>query len=136
MADIKKVTYADKEDLVVNSTLPDKNKVNAADMNEIKSAVNQRVVAQIDGVPLEGLDMSTTRDTSTSTEKLRVQLKGSDGKIYYIEVDPDSIYLSNGKKLVTGIGFYLDDDDESITMGNYDEWVAAGSPAFPSESET
>lgn len=133
MADIKKVTYADKEDLVVNSTLPDKNKVNAADMNEIKEAVNQRVVAQIDGVPLEGLDMSTTRDTSTSTEKLRVQLKGSDGKIYYIEVDPDSIYLSNGKKLVTGIGFYLDDDDESITMGNYDEWVSAGSPAFPSE---
>lgn len=133
MADIKKVTYADKEDLVVNSTLPDKNKVNAADMNEIKSAVNQRVVAQIDGVPLEGLDMSTTRDTSTSTEKLRVQLKGSDGKIYYIEVDPDSIYLSNGKKLVTGIGFYLDDDDESITMGNYDEWVSAGCPAFPSE---
>jgi hypothetical protein len=133
MADIKKVTYADKEDLVVNSTLPDKNKVNAADMNEIKEAVNQRVVAQIDGVPLEGLDMSTTRDTSTSTEKLRVQLKGSDGKIYYIEVDPDSIYLSNGKKLVTGIGFYLDDDDESITMGNYDEWVSAGCPAFPSE---
>ena len=133
MADIKKVTYADKEDLVVNSTLPDKNKVNAADMNEIKEAVNQRVVAQIDGVPLEGLDMSTTRDTSTSTEKLRVQLKGSDGKIYYIEVDPDSIYLSNGKKLVTGIGFYLDDDDESITIGTYDEWVSAGCPAFPSE---
>ena len=133
MADIKKVTYADKEDLVVNSTLPDKNKVNAADMNEIKEAVNQRVVTQVDGVPLEGLDMSTTRDTSTSTEKLRVQLKGSDGKIYYIEVDPDSIYLSNGKKLVTGIGFYLDDDDESITMGNYDEWVSAGCPAFPSE---
>lgn len=131
MADIKKVTYADKEDLVVNSTLPDKNKVNAADMNEIKSAVNQRVVAQVDGVPLEGLNISTTRDTSTSTQKVRVQLKGSDGKIYYLEVDPDSIYLSNGKKLVTGIGFYLDDDDESITMGNYEEWVSAGSPAFP-----
>ena len=133
MADIKKVTYDDKEDLVVNSTLPDKNKVNAADMNEIKSAVNQRVVAQVDGVPLEGLNMSTTRDTSASTQKVRVQLKGSDGKIYYLEVDPDSIYLSNGKKLVTGIGFYLDDDNESITMGNYDEWVSAGCPAFPSE---
>lgn len=133
MADIKKVTYADKEDLVVNSTLPDKNKVNAADMNEIKSAVNQRVVAQVDGVPLEGLNISTTRDTSTSTQKVRVQLKGSDGKIYYLEVDPDSIYLSNGKKLVTGIGFYLDDDDESITMGNYEEWVSAGCPVFPSE---
>lgn len=53
MADIKKVTYADKEDLVVNSTLPDKNKVNAADMNEIKEAVNQRVVTQVDGVPVE-----------------------------------------------------------------------------------
>lgn len=133
MADIKKVTYDDKEDLVVNSTLPDKNKVNAADMNEIKSAVNQRVVAQVDGVPLEGLNMSTTRDDSASTQKVRVQLKGNDGKIYYIEVDPDSIYLSNGKKLVTGIGFYLDDDDESITMGNYEEWVSVGCPAFPSE---
>ena len=100
MADIKKVTYADKEDLVVNSTLPDKNKVNAADMNEIKSAVNQRVVAQIDGVPVEGLNLSTTRDSSSSTEKMKVQLKTSDGKIVYIEVSTDNIYNpDNDEKL-------------------------------------
>ena len=99
MADIKKVTYADKEDLVVNSTLPDKNKVNAADMNEIKSAVNQRVVAQVDGVPLEGLNMSTTRDTSASTERLKVQLKDTNGKIVEVETTADSVYLSTGEKL-------------------------------------
>lgn len=32
-----------------------------------------------------------------------------------------------------GVGFYISDDDESVTIGTYDEWVAAGSPAFPSE---
>ena len=88
---------------------------------------------KIDDETQQTLNMSTTRDTSASTQKVRVQLKGSDGKIYYLEVDPDSIYLSNGKKLVTGIGFYISDDDESVTIGTYEEWVAAGCPAFPSE---
>ena len=32
-----------------------------------------------------------------------------------------------------GVGFYISDDDESVTIGTYEEWVAAGSPAFPSE---
>lgn len=32
-----------------------------------------------------------------------------------------------------GVGFYISDDDESVTIGTYDEWVAAGSPAFPSD---
>ena len=51
-------------------------------------------------------------------------------------VGPSKITL-NGATQATfeakGIGFYISDDDESITIGNYDEWVSAGSPAFPSE---
>lgn len=32
-----------------------------------------------------------------------------------------------------GVDFFISQDDESITIGTYDEWVSAGSPAFPSE---
>lgn len=31
-----------------------------------------------------------------------------------------------------GVGFYISQDDESITIGTYEEWVSAGCPAFPS----
>ena len=34
------ITYADKTAMNVNSSIPDINKVNASDMNEIKSVVN------------------------------------------------------------------------------------------------
>ena len=34
------ITYADKSAMNVNSSIPDTNKVNASDMNEIKSVVN------------------------------------------------------------------------------------------------
>lgn len=32
-----------------------------------------------------------------------------------------------------GVLFYISENDESITLGNYDEWVAAGSPVAPTE---
>lgn len=35
-----KITYKDKEDFVVNPTIPEENKISAADMNEIKLVVN------------------------------------------------------------------------------------------------
>lgn len=31
-----------------------------------------------------------------------------------------------------GVGFYISQDDESVTIGTYEEWVSAGCPAFPS----
>ena len=31
-----------------------------------------------------------------------------------------------------GVGFFISQDDESVTIGTYEEWVSAGSPAFPS----
>ena len=30
-----------------------------------------------------------------------------------------------------GIGYFISQDDESVTIGTYDEWVAAGKPAWP-----
>lgn len=32
---------------------------------------------------------------------------------------------------VKGAGFFISQNDESVTIGNYDEWVAAGKPAWP-----
>ena len=32
---------------------------------------------------------------------------------------------------VKGAGFFISQDDESVTIGSYDEWVAAGKPAWP-----
>ena len=32
---------------------------------------------------------------------------------------------------VKGAGFFISQDDESVTVGSYDEWVAAGKPAWP-----
>lgn len=51
-------------------------------------------------------------------------------------VGPSKITL-NGATQPTfeakGLGYYISDDDESVTIGTYEEWVSAGSPAFPSE---
>lgn len=30
-----------------------------------------------------------------------------------------------------GIGYFISQDDESVTIGTYDEWVTAGKPAWP-----
>lgn len=32
---------------------------------------------------------------------------------------------------VKGAGFFISQDDESVTIGTYDEWVTAGKPAWP-----
>lgn len=32
---------------------------------------------------------------------------------------------------VKGAGFFISQDDESVTIGSYDEWVTAGKPAWP-----
>lgn len=32
---------------------------------------------------------------------------------------------------VKGAGFFISQDDESVTIGSYSEWLAAGSPAWP-----
>lgn len=46
-----------------------------------------------------------------------------------------STVQNNGETLdtfdVKGAGFFISQDDESVTIGTYDEWVAAGKPAWP-----
>lgn len=44
--------------------------------------------------------------------------------------------IGSGQKSTTisaapGIGYFISQDDESVTIGTYDEWVAAGKPAWP-----
>ena len=46
-----------------------------------------------------------------------------------------STVQNNGSTLntfdVKGAGFFISQDDESVTIGSYDEWVTAGKPAWP-----
>lgn len=46
-----------------------------------------------------------------------------------------STVQSNGETLdtfdVKGAGFFISQDDESVTIGSYSEWLAAGKPAWP-----
>lgn len=44
--------------------------------------------------------------------------------------------IGSGQKSTTisaaaGIGYFISQDDESVTIGTYDEWVTAGKPAWP-----
>lgn len=44
--------------------------------------------------------------------------------------------IGSGQKSTTisaapGIGYFISQDDESVTIGSYDEWVTAGKPAWP-----
>lgn len=61
----------------------------------------------LDDVTQEVLNFKTERDTSETTQKVLVQLKGIDGRIIYIETSADCIYLGN-KKLIDMLLFTSD----------------------------
>jgi len=65
-----KITYADKETLISNPTMPDKNKITMANMNEIKKGVNE----------LETEKVSKSGDTMTGDLKFGSTLIGVYGK--------------------------------------------------------
>ena len=56
---INKITYTDKQQLNANSSIQDINKVKAADMNEIKSVVNDNADLQGDLTNLETTEQSS-----------------------------------------------------------------------------
>lgn len=64
-----------------------------------------------------------------------VQFKTTDGKVLAIEVPASQVRISNDitlDQVLAGNSFYISHvPGESITEGNYTEWVAAGKPAMP-----
>lgn len=61
------ITYADKSAMNVNSSIPNINKVNASDMNEIKSVVNTNAQELIDKTQLNFCLMNTASNTINIT---------------------------------------------------------------------
>lgn len=92
---MSKITFEDKVDLVENTTLPEKNKLTAQNINDIKRAINESASLTIDGKLQEELSLSTTRDTTV--QKLHVQVKTTDGKLVMIETSTDDVYLGDTK---------------------------------------
>ena len=67
------ITYNDKADLIVDTTIDDKFKVSASDMNEIKKVVNQNATAtetELTRLETDKLDIADVlNQASTDTDK-------------------------------------------------------------------
>lgn len=84
--------------------------------------VDNEVVNQLLGVT----------ERAASPEYVKVQLKLTDGRVVAIEIPPSQVRISDDVTLdnvLNGNIFFLSEDDESVTVGNYNEWVSAGKPS-------
>lgn len=96
------ITYADKTALNVNSGIADINKVNASDMNEIKTVVNDNANI-VQGI----IDAEVYSTTETKTNKVWI-----DGKPIYRKVFPGTLSSAINHGLtnvnfVNAYGFYV-----------------------------
>lgn len=91
-------------------------------------------VVKLDSVTQDQLLMTKTRTANPSY--VAVQFKTTDGKVLAMEVPASQVRISNDVTLdqvLAGNSFYISHvPGESVTYGNYDEWIAAGKPAMPS----
>lgn len=92
---MSKVAFEDKVDLVDNPTLPEKNKLTAQNINDMKKGINDSVTVKLDDAVQEELTMSTTRNTTSS--KVFVQLKDTEGRLVMIEASYENVYLKNNE---------------------------------------
>lgn len=91
-------------------------------------------VVKLDSVTQDQLLMTKTRTANPSY--VAVQFKTTDGKVLAMEVPASQVRISNDVTLdqvLAGNNFYISHvPGESITEGNYAEWIAAGKPTMPS----
>ena len=71
-----------------------------------------------------------TQDGDQNTTLDILALHAGDGVEFQTE-DIGSGQKSTTISAAPGIGYFLSQDDESVTIGSYDEWVTAGKPAWP-----
>lgn len=90
-----KVTFKDKQNYIDNPTIPEEQKIDALDMNELKKVVNdnageldKKTSITLDNVVQENLTMSSVRDTIMSSTK--VQVTNADG-VVLVETSSDNI---------------------------------------------
>lgn len=89
---------------------------------------------KLDSATQDQLLMTKARTANPSY--VAVQFKTTDGKVLAIEVPASQVRISNDVTLdqvLAGNSFYISHvPGESITLGTYDEWIAAGKPTMPS----
>lgn len=128
---MSKVNFEDKVDLVDNPTIPEKNKLTAQNINDMKKGINDSVTVKIDDVIQTNLDMSTTRDTAS--QKVHVQVKTLDGKTVCFEVTSSDVRIDDNvtlEQVLNGQGFFIKQENGLLYLGTYEEWLAAGKPSF------
>ena len=109
---MSKITYTDKVAMNINSDIPDINKVNATDMNEIKTVVNNNetkiLLAVIDTAPVQcstgDMYFNTTTDliyTATGTNTWGTTGTTPTANTIYVVFDTQSTYSYDGNTLIS-----------------------------------
>lgn len=118
---------------VFNFTIPEAQ----PDLSDTLTAVNngdESVITDITAGGYGGSEdvyVSTRKQIGGTNDPIDIlALHAGDGVVFETETigaDGRSTTISAS----AGIGYFISQDDESVTIGTYDEWVAAGKPAWP-----
>ena len=121
-----------KDAPVFNFTIPEAQ----PNMSDTLTALNngdESVITDITagGYGSEDVYVSTRKQIGGTNDPIDIlALHAGDGVVFETETigaDGRSTTIS----AAPGIGYFISQDDESVTIGTYDEWVAAGKPAWP-----
>ncbi len=122
-----------KEAPVFNFTIPEA-QPNMSDTLTALNNGNSNVVTSVTSGGYGGnedvyINVKTQDGDSNQTRDI-LALHAGDGVEFQTE-DIGSGQKSTTISAAPGIGYFISQDDESVTIGTYDEWVAAGKPAWP-----
>ena len=122
-----------KEAPVFNFTIPE-SQPNMSDTLTALNNGNSNVVTSVTSGGYGGnedvyINVKTQDGDSNQTRDI-LALHAGDGVEFQTE-DIGSGQKSTTISAAPGIGYFISQDDESVTIGTYDEWVAAGKPAWP-----
>ena len=122
-----------KQAPVFNFTIPEAQ----PDLSDTLTAVNngdKNVVVRVSSGGYGGNEdvyiSVQTQDGNRDTPIDILALHAGDGVEFQTE-DIGSGQKSTTISAAPGIGYFISQDDESVTIGSYDEWVTAGKPAWP-----
>lgn len=122
-----------KEAPVFNFTIPEAQ----PDLSDTLTAVNngdESVITDITAGGYGGSEdvyVSTRKQIGETNDSIDIlALHAGDGVVF----ETETIGTAGRATTISaapGIGYFISQDDESVTIGTYDEWVAAGKPAWP-----
>lgn len=122
-----------KEAPVFNFTIPE-SQPNLSDTLTAVNNGNSNVVTSVTsggyGVSEDVYINVKTQDGDRNTTLDILALHAGDGVEFQTE-DIGSGQKSTTISAAAGIGYFISQDDDSVTVGSYDEWVTAGKPAWP-----